>query len=144
MRFLRRIRCASQHVVIPAKLLSGLWEHLTAAEGLHGLPSTNTIERPPRGGRRHPVTDLATGQRIGHGLRRALLAVWLSEDLGLRGEELDTAYYVALLGTVGCAPEMAGLARLVQDEIALGEQNVILDPTRPLEMAGFILDRGQR
>src|SRR5215207_7400377 len=87
------------------------------------------------------ATDLATGQPLEHGLRRALLAVWLGEDLGLSGEELSTAYYVALLGTVGCTIEGAAMSAFFKDEIALGEQLAALDPTRPLGVAAFFLSR---
>lgn len=83
------------------------------------------------------VTDLATGLPLEHGLRRAVLAVWLGEDLGLDDDELSTAYYVAQLGTVGCALEMASLAPLVKDEIAVGVELVRLDPTRPREAGAF-------
>ena len=66
------------------------------------------------------TTDLATGQPLEHGLRRALLAVWLGEHLGLNEGELSTAYYVALLGSVGCTIESAAFARFFRDDIALG------------------------
>lgn len=85
------------------------------------------------------VTDLATGQPLEHGLRRAVLAVWLGQELGLGDEELNTAYYVAQLGTVGCTLEMASLAPLVEDEIAVGEELVTLDPTRLREVSSFFL-----
>lgn len=85
------------------------------------------------------VTDLATGLPLEHGLRRAVLAVWLGEDLGLDDDELNTAYYVAQLGTVGCTLEMASLAPLVKDEIAVGVELVRLDPTRLREAGGFFL-----
>src|SRR5688572_13057266 len=87
------------------------------------------------------ATDLATGQPLEHSLRRALLAVWLGEHLGLTEADLSTVYYVALLGSVGCTIESAAFARFFRDEIALGEQIVIRDPTRPTEMAAFFLTR---
>ncbi len=76
-----------------------------------------------------------------HGLRRALLALWLGEDLGLSAEELQTAYYVALLGTVGCTIEAAALAEFFKDEIAFVEHVVTVDPTRQLSLAAFFLSR---
>jgi HD-GYP domain-containing protein (c-di-GMP phosphodiesterase class II) len=86
------------------------------------------------------VTDLATGHPIEHGLRRSMLAVWLGQDLGLSGEELNNAYYVALLGTVCCTLDMAvGLAPIVRDEMALGEKLANLNDMRPLEVAGFFI-----
>ena len=85
------------------------------------------------------ATDLATGQPLEHGLRRALLAVWLGEELGLNSEELSDAYYVALLGTVGCTIQGAALAKYFKDEISIRKQMVTLDPTRPLQVAAFFL-----
>jgi HD-GYP domain-containing protein (c-di-GMP phosphodiesterase class II) len=85
------------------------------------------------------ATDLAMGQPLEHGLRRAILAVWLGQELGLGGEELHDAYYVALLGTVGCAIQAANVAGFCRDEIALGERLVLVDPARPLGVATFFL-----
>jgi HD-GYP domain-containing protein (c-di-GMP phosphodiesterase class II) len=85
------------------------------------------------------ATDLATGQPLEHGLRRALLAVWLGEELGLDPFQLSNVYYVALLGTVGCTIEGAALAHYFKDEILLGEQIPLQDPTRRLKFAAFFL-----
>jgi len=85
------------------------------------------------------ATDLATGQPLEHGFRRALLGVWLGEELGLSRHELSNVYFVALLGTVGCTIEGAAFARFFKDDIAFGEQIVLRDPTRPIEMAAFFL-----
>lgn len=85
------------------------------------------------------VADLALGQPLEQGLRRALLAVWLGEDLGLSADELNTVYYVAQLGTVGCTLEMTALAAFVQDEIALAEQFPFVDPGRTVEVAALFL-----
>src|SRR5215218_8823305 len=87
------------------------------------------------------ATDLATGQPLEHGLRRALLAVWLGEELGLDQSELGDAYYVALLGSAGCLLDTAALAGFVRDEIALQEQLGTRDPTRSLQVAAFFLRR---
>ena len=65
------------------------------------------------------ATDLATGQPLEHGLRRTLLAVWLGQELGLDDEDLNAAYYVALLGTVGCVLDSAVFSQFVKDEIAM-------------------------
>ena len=87
------------------------------------------------------ATDLATGQPLEHGLRRALLAVWLGEELGLSAEDLRNVYYVALLGTVGCTIEGAALAHLFKDESDFGEQLVLVDRIRPIEVAAFFLGK---
>lgn len=83
------------------------------------------------------ATDLATGQPLEHALRRALLAVWLGEELGLASAELSDVYYVALPGTVGCAIEGTVFARFGTDDIALSAEVVTVDPSRPLEVAAF-------
>jgi HD-GYP domain-containing protein (c-di-GMP phosphodiesterase class II) len=76
-----------------------------------------------------------------HGLRRALMAVWLGEELGLEPEELSDVYYVGLLGSVGCTLEAAVFSPYLKDEIAIGEQLNELDPTRRLEVARFFLSK---
>src|SRR5688572_14193730 len=77
------------------------------------------------------ATDLATGQPLEHGLRRALLAVWLGTDLGVGVDELSDVYYVALLGTVGCTIEGSAFAQFFNDDIAFAERVATVDPTRP-------------
>lgn len=83
------------------------------------------------------ATDLATGQPLEHALRRSLLAVWLGEELGLPPADLSDVYYVALLGTVGCAIEGTVFARFGTDDIALSARVVTVDPSRPLKLAAF-------
>jgi len=83
------------------------------------------------------ATVLCTGQPIEHGLRRALLAVWLGEDLGLGAADLSDAYYVALLGSVGCTIEQTLFARYAKDDIALSAKTATINPTRPLEAWAF-------
>ncbi len=83
------------------------------------------------------ATDLATGQPLEHALRRSLLALWLGEELGLPASDLSDVYYVALLGTVGCAIEGTVFARFGTDDIALSARVVTVDPSRPLELAAF-------
>ncbi len=87
------------------------------------------------------ATDLAMGQPLEHGLRRALLAVWLGREIGLSDADLAEVYYVSLLGTVGCAFEGAAMAGYVKDEIAFGEQMAFVDPSRGVQVGAFILRR---
>src|SRR5215813_5697927 len=63
------------------------------------------------------ATDLASGQPLEHGLRRALIALHLGEASGLSEAELNTVYYVALLGGLGCVVNTAFMAPYVHDEI---------------------------
>ena len=102
-------------------------------------PAATTVRLAEVVGSLSLVADLAFGQPLEQGLRRALLAVWLGEDLGLSADELNTVYFVAQLGTVGCMLEMIALAQLVQDEIALAEQIPFVDPSHPVEVAGLFL-----
>jgi HD-GYP domain-containing protein (c-di-GMP phosphodiesterase class II) len=83
------------------------------------------------------ATDLATGKPLEHGLRRGLLAVWLAEELGLGAADLSDAYYVALLGSVGCTIEGTLFARFAKDDIALTAKTATVDPTSRLEVYAF-------
>jgi HD-GYP domain-containing protein (c-di-GMP phosphodiesterase class II) len=83
------------------------------------------------------ATDLATGARLEHGLRRTLLAIWLAEDLGIDPPGLGDVYYVSLLGTVGCAIEGTVFATLGPDDIALSTKVATVDMGRPMEVAAF-------
>jgi HD-GYP domain-containing protein (c-di-GMP phosphodiesterase class II) len=85
------------------------------------------------------ATDIANGLPIEHGLRRSLLAVWLGEELGLPDAELSDVYYVALLGTVGCAVEGTLLARLSRDELAVLSDGATVDPTSNRELLGWVV-----
>jgi hypothetical protein len=61
------------------------------------------------------------------------------EKMGLNESELSQVYYVALLGTVGCAAQGAAMSRFVKDDIAFGERLAVLDPSRPIRVGAFIL-----
>ncbi len=87
------------------------------------------------------ATDLAMGQPLEHGLRRALLAVRLGAEMGLGSEHLSDACYVALLGTVGCAAQGAAMARYLKDEIEFGEQLAVVDPSNSLKVATFLVGK---
>ncbi len=83
------------------------------------------------------ATGLCTGQPIEHGLRRGLLAVWLGEALDLRDEDLSDAYYVALLGSVGCTVEQTLFAKYAKDDIALNAKTLTINPTNRLQAYTF-------
>ena len=85
------------------------------------------------------ATGLCTGQPIEHGLRRGLLAVWLGEALDLGPGELSDAYYVALLGSVGCTVEQTMFAKYAKDDIALNAKTLTIDPTNRLQMYAFVV-----
>jgi len=83
------------------------------------------------------ATGLCTGQPIEHGLRRGLLAVWLAEALDLSAEDLSDAYYVALLGSIGCTVEQTLFAKYARDDIALNAKTLTVDPTNRLQAYAF-------
>jgi HD-GYP domain-containing protein (c-di-GMP phosphodiesterase class II) len=85
------------------------------------------------------ATDLATGWPIEHGLRRSLLAVWLGEELGLDAAELSDAYYVGLLGSVGCTIEGTLFADYTSDDIAASARTATVDFSSPLAVTAFAM-----
>ncbi len=50
---------------------------------------------------------------------------------------LSDAYYVALLGSVGCTVEQTLFAKYAKDDIALNAKTLSLDPTSPLQVYAF-------
>ncbi len=56
--------------------------------------------------------DLTEGQRPGHTLRTALIAMRLGREIGLDGAHLGALYYAALLKDSGCSSNAARMAAL--------------------------------
>ena len=56
--------------------------------------------------------DLTEGQRPGHTLRTALIAMRLGRELGLDGETQGALYYASLLKDAGCSSNAARMAAL--------------------------------
>src|SRR5215207_5081827 len=113
-------------------------------DGTHGPSGHASVERASDGVRLAELvgsvslaTDLATGQPLEHGLRRSLLAVWLGQDLGLGPGDLSDVFYVSLLGSVGCTLEATVLAKLAEDDIAVGGKIATVDVSNPAEVATF-------
>jgi HD-GYP domain-containing protein (c-di-GMP phosphodiesterase class II) len=65
------------------------------------------------------ATDLGYGQPMEHVQRSCLLAMRLSEQLGLDESERAVVYYVGLLACVGCYADAHEQARWFGDDIAL-------------------------
>jgi len=87
------------------------------------------------------ATDLAVGQPLEHGLRRALLAVWLGEELALDAEMLRSVYYVALLGSVACVLNSAAFADCLRDEIEFRGRMFTIDVSRALPTMAYVASR---
>jgi HD-GYP domain-containing protein (c-di-GMP phosphodiesterase class II) len=77
------------------------------------------------------ATDLAMGQPLEHGLRTAVLAVRLAEEMGLAEPERVTVYYTGLLHFAGCTAESEIDAGFFGDELI----------ARPQMMAAFLGSR---
>lgn len=56
--------------------------------------------------------DLTGGQRPGHTLRTAVIALRLGEAIGVSGAELGALYYAALLKDAGCSSNAARMAAM--------------------------------
>lgn len=85
------------------------------------------------------ATDLGTGQPLEHALRTGLLSVRLGEALGLGATDLQDTFYVALLRSVGCTADAAGLAAWFDDEIGAQADLALLDPARPADFLRYVL-----
>jgi HD-GYP domain-containing protein (c-di-GMP phosphodiesterase class II) len=84
------------------------------------------------------ATDLGTGQRAEHGLRTCLLALELAERTGLHGEELEDAYYLGLLHSIGCTADAPVTARAFGDDRAHKAAFTLIDPARSVEIVTYL------
>jgi len=64
-------------------------------------------------------TDLGLGQPMEHVMRRCLISLRLSEQIGLDEAERVVVYYTALLATVGCHVDAYEQAKWFSDDIAM-------------------------
>ena len=106
-------------------------------DAMEGMPHGGSVRLAEVVGSLSLATGLCTGLPIEHGLRRALLATWLGQEMGLGNRELSDAYYVALLGSVGCTVEQTLFARYATDDIALNAKTYEIDPANPLSVYAF-------
>lgn len=75
------------------------------------------------------ATDLAMGQPMEHAMATSVVAVRLGRLAGLTPPQLRDTYYQALLRYVGCNADVAWLASLAGDEIALRRDFARVDTT---------------
>jgi hypothetical protein len=86
------------------------------------------------------VTDLGNGQPLEKALRGSLLAVRIGQELGLKDQDLSDAYYVAMLGGLGCTAFAHELSQAVGgDEIKMKASFQAVDPSRPHELLASML-----
>jgi HD-GYP domain-containing protein (c-di-GMP phosphodiesterase class II) len=84
------------------------------------------------------ATDLGTGQAAEHGLRTCLLALELGELAGLDAEQLEDAYYLGLLHSIGCTADAPVTARAFGDDRAHKAAYTLIDAGRPLEIVSYL------
>jgi len=65
------------------------------------------------------ATDLALGMEFEHGIRSTLLAMRLSDSLGVEADTATQTYYVCLLFYVGCTTDAELAAQIFPDEVAV-------------------------
>ena len=88
------------------------------------------------------VTDLGNGQPLEKALRGSLLAVRIGSELGLTGQDLSDAYFVAMLSGLGCTAFAHELSQAVGgDEIKMKAAFQAVDPSRPQELLAALLLR---
>ncbi|MCC6432646.1 MAG: HD domain-containing protein [Gemmatimonadaceae bacterium] len=71
--------------------------------------------------------DLTEGQRPGHTLRTALIAMRLGRECGLDAEQMGALYYAALLKDAGCSSNAARMAALfgTDDQLVNREMRLV-------------------
>ena len=84
------------------------------------------------------ATDLGTGQAAEHGLRTCLLALELAELAGLDAEQLEDAYYLGLLHSIGCTADAPVTARAFGDDRAHKAAYTLIDAGRPPEIVSYL------
>jgi len=84
------------------------------------------------------ATDLGTGQPAEHGLRTCLLAVELAALAGLQDAELDDAFYLGLLHSIGCTADAPVTARAFGDDVAHKAAFTLIDAGRPAEIVSYL------
>lgn len=82
------------------------------------------------------ATDLGVGAPLETSLRTCLLATALGARLGLRGAELSTVYYAAMMRHLGCTAWAHEAAALAGDDLELLRTFEAVDPARKAAIAG--------
>ena len=84
------------------------------------------------------ATDLGTAQVAEHGLRTCLLALELAELAGLDGQQLEDAYYLGLLHSIGCTADAPVTAHAFGDDRAHKAAYTLIDAGRPPEIVSYL------
>jgi HD-GYP domain-containing protein (c-di-GMP phosphodiesterase class II) len=84
------------------------------------------------------ATDLGMGQPMEHMLRQCLIALRLSERMGLDESDRDVVYYTSLLAWVGCNVDSYEQAKWFGDEFALKADARLVDFSGPAPAMQFV------
>jgi len=84
------------------------------------------------------ATDLGTAQAAEHGLRTCLLALELAELASLDAQQLEDAYYLGLLHSIGCTADAPVTARAFGDDRAHKAAYTLIDAGRPPEVVSYL------
>src|ERR1700757_3605552 len=84
------------------------------------------------------ATDMGTGQIAEHGLRTCLLALELAELAGLDAQQLEDAYYLGLLHSIGCTADAPVAARAFGDDRAHKAAYTLIDAGRSPEILSYL------
>src|ERR1700744_2211949 len=84
------------------------------------------------------ATDVGTGQAAEHGLRTCLIALELAERAGLDAGQLEDAYYLGLLHSIGCTADAPVTARAFGDDRAHKAADTLIDEGRPPEVTSYL------
>jgi HD-GYP domain-containing protein (c-di-GMP phosphodiesterase class II) len=84
------------------------------------------------------ATDLGTSQATEHGLRTCLLALELAELAGFDAQEVEDAYYLGLLHSIGCTADAPVTAQAFGDDRAHKAAYTLIDAGRPPEVLAYL------
>jgi HD-GYP domain-containing protein (c-di-GMP phosphodiesterase class II) len=84
------------------------------------------------------ATDMGTGQAAEHGLRTCLLALELAERAGLDAQQIEDAYYLGLLHSIGCTADAPVTARAFGDDRAHKAAYTLIEAGRPAEIVSYL------
>ena len=84
------------------------------------------------------ATDMGTAQPPEHGLRTCLLAMELATLAGLDREQVEDAFYLGLLHSIGCTSDAPVTARAFGDDRAHKAAYTLIDAGRPSDVLGYL------
>jgi HD-GYP domain-containing protein (c-di-GMP phosphodiesterase class II) len=84
------------------------------------------------------ATDMGTAQAAEHGLRTCLLALELADLADLDAQQVEDAYYLGLLHSIGCTADAPVSAKAFGDDRAHKAAYTLIDAGRPGEIVSYL------